>query len=568
MEGDNGTGSAVDRRSFMKLAGAGAVSASLAGCAGNSESGTDTEAGAEGGTATESDGGDQETEGGAGTTEVPEFKWLLVGSVTSLDPGAATDWPTTMAAVNYYNPLITIDPEEKKPVANIATEWTIEDDGTTWVFSLRDDVTFHNGDPLTAEDVAYSLNRIIGGNLALSYNWEGTVEAGGASARDESTVEIKTERPFGVLLSTLVRLFVVNSAVVEENAEDEWGTNYLDTAVAGSGPYTLPEPLSTGDPEELEYVAYEDYWEGWDENSFRRVRMQKVKEPSTIKSLMKNGEAHMTSPFLSRETYAEMDGYDGVSSVTEPRFATWHISMHTRKEPTDDLHVRKALAHAYDYQAAIENILGGEHAAGPVPVEMYAHNDDVEPYEQNLEKARAELEKSDYTVDEINEIGLEHAYVSGIDRQRKLSLVLQNSLSELGIEVKGNPLPWPQMVDRTTQQGTTPHMMNLWFGSPHPSPDAFLTLHYHPSALGTYNGLSWFTTDELTQLLDEARSTLDLEERTQLYREAQPIIADNYPGIYISNPPFRTALNDGVGGFQIYGTMGFEGQFHKLDWTG
>jgi len=575
MRSDNDT-HRTGRRTFLRLAGAGAAATLLAGCSGGeggSADGGETEqteasdGGGDGG-GTErtetSDGGDD-----GSSTEVPEFVWLLVGAVRTLDPGGANDWPTTVVAVNYYDNLITVDSEENRPVANLATDWSVEGDGNTWVFTLRDDVTFHNGDPLTAEDVAYSMNRIMDAKLARSSLWQGFVESGNATARDETTVEIETTRPYGPLLATMSQLFVVNSAVAAENEVDgDWGAAYLGKTVAGSGPYTLPEPLQTGDPEELEFVAYEDYWAGWEDDQFTRARMKKVKEPSTNKSLMRNGDAHMTSPFLSRETYEELDTYEDVTSLALPRPATWHISMHTRKAPTDDIHVRKAIASAFDYRAAIDNIFGGEHAAGPVPVHMFGHNEELEPYTQDLERAREEIERSAYTVEEINEIGLEHVYVSGIERQRKLSLLLKNSLAGIGLEVELSPLPWPQMVDRAANEESTPHTMNLWFGAEFPSPDAFLTLLYHPSNFGSFMTISWFTTDELTTVLGDARGTLDLNDRIEQYKTAQRIVWEHYPGIYIANPPLRIALNRNVGGFTNYGVTGFEGQVHNMFWEG
>jgi len=250
------------------------------------------------------------------------------------------------------------------------------------------------------------------------------------------------------------------------------------------------------------------------------------------------------------------------------QFAVFHIGLHTQKPPTDDPKVREAFAYAYDYQAAIDNIFqGGVNPPGVVPKSMPGHNDDLEPVTRDLDRAQAALEESNYTVEEINAAGVEHVHVAEIQRQRNVGLLFQNSLSELGIEVDVNPLTWAQMTERTSQMDTSPTAINILYASQYPSPDSFLYNAYHPSNSGSWQYVSWMDDDDLISNLENARSTADSAQATELYKEAQKQIYDSYPGIYIVNQPLRVGFNSNVDGYSHKGVSGYYGRFHDMSWS-
>ena len=104
----------------------------------------------------------------------------------------------------------------------VATEWSISEDGLTWTFKIRDDITFHSGNPLTAEDVAYTMNRMLTLGEGFGYLFTETVEE--AVAVDDTTVEFRCKEANGTLLSALVRLYIVDSELVQsEYADGDYG---------------------------------------------------------------------------------------------------------------------------------------------------------------------------------------------------------------------------------------------------------------------------------------------------------------------------------------------------------
>ncbi|MFB6187436.1 MAG: ABC transporter substrate-binding protein, partial [Halobacteriaceae archaeon] len=204
-------------------------------------------------------------------------------------------------------------------------------------------------------------------------------------------------------------------------------------------------------------------------------------------------------------------------------------------------------------------------ATGPVPVTMPGHNDQLSPYTQDVDKAQQALNAADYSVDEINEIGIEVAYVEGLPAERRTSLLLKENLSKLGItEVKINATQWANITSRANKKDTTPHLTNVFVTAKYPSPDTFTYMMHHPSAFGSYQTLSWYTTPELQNSLEKARKASSREQRYQLYKEAQKIIVNAYPSIYLLDPLYRVGLNKSVGGFSYYGVLSYERRYYYL----
>lgn len=546
-----------NRRQFLQLMGTGATAVALAGCAGgnNKQETTNTQE-----TEQETETEQQDSSDGGGTND---FHFIAGQVFGTLDPAEQVDYTQGLAAQNLYDEFVTVDPESLQPTAHIADEWNVENGGKTWVFTIRDDVTFTDGSDLTAEDVAYSMRRMLNMEAGYSSFWLDYLDPSSVTARDEQTVAFEFNQAYGPALATFVQFYIVNSQVVQENEQDgDYGNAYLQNNSAGSGAYEL-ENWEQGNS--IEASAYEDYWKGWEDNSFDTFRSTVITEQSTIINTMRQGNGDMTDQYMGTQAYEEMDSFDNVRVPEVPQLQLFHIPLNTQKAPTDDINVRKAIAYAFDYESAVQDIVGGGAvAAGPVPREMAGHNGDLSPMSQDLDKAKEFLDQSDYTVQEINDIGLEHVVVAGTELQRQIGLLNQAGLGELGIEVEINPQQWATITDRATSADSTAHMTNIFHTAKMPSPDSHTYLMYHPSSFGSYISQSWYTTDKITSVLEEARGTPDLEERLQKYQESQSLIVEGMPSVFIANPPYRIGINENVGGWQYQGVMSFDWDVHSM----
>ncbi|MFR5585612.1 MAG: ABC transporter substrate-binding protein [[Clostridium] scindens] len=145
--------------------------------------------------------------------------------------------------INVYDPLVM--PQKDGNIEPwIAKEWSVSEDGKTWTFKLRDDVTFHSGNPLTANDVAYTMQRLLDMGEGFGYLFSSTIEA--VNVIDDTTVEFVCTRPTGTLLASLVRLYILDSKLVAENYasgdfgdKGDYGKAFLLENDAGCGPYKV-----------------------------------------------------------------------------------------------------------------------------------------------------------------------------------------------------------------------------------------------------------------------------------------------------------------------------------------
>jgi peptide/nickel transport system substrate-binding protein len=459
---------------------------------------------------------------------------------------------------------VYVDKETSRPTDFVATKWDVKNDGKTWTFTIRNDIPFQSGNTLTAEDVAYSMRRILRIGLGYSSLWASVLDPEDITVHDKKTVEFATKKQYGPLVATLVQLFIVDSKLLKKHEKKgkfgkhgDYAQEYLERHVAGSGPYTLAE-WQTGS--RMVFEMFNDYWKGWNPDQFERARMEIVQEESTTELMMKRGKADMTSQFLSTETYQQMKSFDNVRVPEVSQLQLFHLPINTQKKPTDDLNVRKAIAHAFDYNTAVEDIIqGGKVAVGSVPRGMPGHNDKLEPYRQNFEKAKAALNKAKYSVDEINDIGLHVVFVANYPLERKIALLLKDNLKKLGItNVSVDAKQWATITKMASSVKSTPHLTAIFHTAKFPSPDSHTYLMYHPSSFGSYISMSWYSTEQLTQVLEKARSTMDLETRLDTYRKAQPLIVEGYPSVFIANPPYRIGLNKSLGGWEYRGILSFD----------
>ena len=204
---------------------------------------------------------------------------------------------------------------------------------------------------------------------------------------------------------------------------------------------------------------------------------------------------------------------------------------------------------------------GATQAAGPVPILVPGHNDDVMVYGKDLEKAKEYMAKSKYAGQELE---VEFMYLSDTPAQRQIAQLLQSNLAEIGIKVKLVGGPWTQVTETTAKMETTPHLVAISDTLKYPHVDSHTYGIYHPSAHGSYRSSSWYDDPATTEVLEKARKSVDLDEQTAFYKEAQALIVDNAPSIYVANPNHRIAFRDYVEGYKYVGILGYDLGFYNL----
>ncbi len=273
---------------------------------------------------------------------------------TFIDPAVGNDFSSSASLVNLYDTLIFPNAEGGVDPW-LAESWEVSEDGKTYTFKLREGVTFHDGSEVTASDVVYSFDRQTGIGEGFAYM---LADAESATAIDDYTVEFKLGEPSGLFLPSLLRLYVANEDLVKANTAAEgpygengdYGKDWLLTHDAGSGPYTVKEfPLE----EFLLMEKNEDWWGEFAANAPDEIRFIGTTEGVTIRTLMANQELEISDQWQTVQALEALDGIDGVDIAAIPTMSEFYYMINTKIAPTDDVHCRRAMAYAFDYDTAV-----------------------------------------------------------------------------------------------------------------------------------------------------------------------------------------------------------------------
>ena len=422
-----------------------------------------------------------------------EITYVVAQTTATLDPAIHRDYTTSAIVYNVYDPLV-IPVEGGEIVPNLATGWDVSPDGLVWTFHLREGVRFHDGQELTAEDVVFSIDRILTLNKGYAFLWAGVIEPGTTVAVDDYTVEFHLTRPFAPLPSTLIQLFIVNQQLVMENLSpgeydefQDYGQEFLSVNNAGSGPYVIGqyEPGNV-----VVFDWYKDYFGGWEEDQIARVNMRYVSEFATQKLMLQQGDANISDQYLAPEVYEELKGEPGLRVYEEPSAQLWWVALNTQRKPLDDLHFRKAVSYAFPYDIVNETILNGARQAhGPVPFTIDGHTEDVTVYEYDLDKAREELALSEYAGESFT---LTISGASEVQVWERVALAYREELGKLGIDLEIELVPFARVQELISTAETAPDMALIILTAQYPSPNVHTYGMYHPSAWGNYGGASFY----------------------------------------------------------------------------
>ncbi|MEM9707470.1 MAG: ABC transporter substrate-binding protein [Pseudomonadota bacterium] len=484
-------------------------------------------------------------------------------AVGEIDPAKATDYADTILAINLYDTLVYPNQGGSGVQPHLATEWAI--DGSAYIFTLRDDVTFNSGNPLTAADVVYSFERMMALGQGNSSLFDGVVDS--VEATGDNTVVFNLSSPFAPFLATLVRMPIVDMATVQANEVDgDWASSWMSQNSAGSGPYVIV----SHDPQTETVLAYEpDYFlepvDGYPET----VRMSYGLEPATVRALMGRGEHDISSQWMPPEVYAGL-AEDGATLVTEAGLTGEYFKLNTQRPPLDDVHCRRALAYAFDYATMAQltqindDTSTGVPMSGAIPMGMVGFDPDLPVFAQDMALAQAELEQCAY---DPAENPLDVVFIAETPARERGALMMQAIYSQLGFDVEITRTPWALLTEQVTAPPTAPHVVEIAIGAASPDTDSLLYAMYHSSQPPTWISSSYYANPELDALLDQGRVETDPSARQEIYAKANAILAEAVPDIFAYELQSPFAVREGVTYHNLadpsrtYPTAGFNMRF-------
>lgn len=460
---------------------------------------------------------------------------LAESPIGELDPGKGTDYADTVLMVNIYDTLILPQTDGPGVIPHLATEWAI--DGATYTFTLRDDVTFHSGNPLTAADVVFSFERMAALNQGLSSMYVPRVAS--VEAVDDHTVTFTLTEPYAPFLASLVRLPIIDRELVLANlAEGEfgdlgdYGQAFLTSNDAGSGAYRV---VSQNPQTETVMARYDGYFLPFVENAPDTVRYRYGVEASTMRALLSRGEHDLADLWLPPEVIAALAQEEGIQLLSESGATGEYIKFNTQRPPLDDVHCRRALTYAFDYANTLrllqinEEFAQGIPMKGPIPSGLMGYDPELPDIVQDMALAQEELAQCAY---DPADHPLDIAWIAEVPARERIALLMQASFSQLGFQVNVIKTPWALVTEQVTNPPTAPHAVEIAVSANSPDTDSLLYNMYHSSMPPTWMSAEQLKDDEVDALLDAARAETDPAAREQIYRDLNVLLRDLAPGIF------------------------------------
>lgn len=472
----------------------------LAGCSGGASSSTPASASAS-------------AASGTSSNDSTTLTLAINADILTTDPQALNNGTTTSVLYNVFSNLVKYD-DAGEIVMDLAESYELLEDQVTWEFKIREDAVFHDGTPVTAEDVAWSLTRVMTDESSSDYmNFSPLAEA---VAVDDYTVHVVSDDPYPIMLQLLCKggAAVLPKAYFEENGEEAWLANPI-----GSGPYQLTEYVKD---DHVTLVPFADYY-GEQNPDWEEVIFRVVPESSTRVGELIAGNVDAVNMVIPTE-WERVNGNEGTAVVNGPSTRVYQLALKTDKGPTADLRVRQAIDLAIDDQTIVDTILQG--AGTPmltrVPSGVNGCNEDlVGKYNYDPERAKELLAEAGYPDGFSMKI---EAPTGRYTMDAEISQAIVAMLSQVGITVD------LQLLESSAYSNVV---------SAHSAEDGFMTcfgLGFFDASYGMIgyfgvntSGESNWNNQEYIDMYYEAEFNMNEEERTQLFQEMQQMVADEVP---------------------------------------
>jgi oligopeptide transport system substrate-binding protein len=491
-------------------------------------------------------------------TKLADKQELVRGNgteVATIDPHKSQGVPESHVIRDLLEGLVNQD-ADGKTIPGVAKSWETSDN-KTFVFHLRDDAKWSNGDPVTADDFVFSFQRAVDPATASPYSWymEYTkmvnakdIVAGkkdkselGVRAIDAHTLEVKldTAVPYFVMMTGHTTMKPVHKATVEAHG-DQWtrAENFV-----GNGAFVVDQWVVN---ERLVLAKNEKYWDN-DKTVLEKVTYLPIEDQVSEMNRFLSGEIDFTST-LPTEHFKRLKKEYPESVSVEGSLCTYYYQFNAKKPPFDDARVRKAVSYAIDRSIVTDALLAqGQKPAYFLTPEITANfNPVMSDYgkmtqkERNAEAAKL-LKEAGYGPS--NPLKFELLYNTS-ENHKKIAVALGSMWKKtLGLEVVLNNQEWKTYL-QTKDEGNFSIARAGWCGD-YNEASSFLTLM---ASANTTGGQHWGNA-EYDALIDKALASTSEEERTKIYLEAEKLMAEEMPIAPIYQYVRSRLLSPQVGGF-------------------
>lgn len=478
-----------------------------------------------------------------------------------------TNRPAYGAAWNLYDRLMTFGTKTLADGSKsydytvlepeLAESWEIAEDGLSVTFNLRRDATFHDGTPVTANDVKWSFDRAVSVGGFPTFQ----MKAGALESPDQFTVVddytfrvdfLRQDKLTTIDMAVPIPV-IINSALVKQHVteDDPWGTEWLNANDAGGGAYQL----DTFKPGERLVLRRFDDWKSGPLPQIEQVILLDVPEAGTRRALLERGDVDINFDVAEKDTKELRDIGDFTVISTPIENAMHTIDLNSTSElngepnPFFDVKVRQAVAYAIPYEAIMTTAMYGQGVpmfGGPSFEPQTIDWPQPFPYVTDMEKAKQLLAESSYPD------GFETTLAFNLGTQEwaePMCVLIQEALADLGIQVTLEKVPGANFRAVLVEKNR-PMIINN-FGGWLNYPDYFFFYSYHGQN-ATFNGSS-YQNPELDELVDAALRTGPGDPAYEEYVKGFIQIAfEQMPRVPMVQPLLSVAMQPNISGYQFW----------------
>jgi peptide/nickel transport system substrate-binding protein len=471
--------------------------------------------------------------------------------------------PNILVTCALFSKLIKFNDPDLLPIGDLAEDWDVSEDGLEWTFNLKTNALWHDGEPVTADDVVFTANGVwvnpdiayfLRGNLGMIRE---------AEKVDDHSVVFHLHQPaysFPWMVGYL-------ASILPEHLLGEWEPDQFTdpreftSNPVGSGAFKFAEAVPGS---HVRLVRNDDYYDGaphLDEVLYRVISdvEQQLAQLLTGELDIVVVEPHQVEVIEEREDIK-------IQEIIPVNYT--YIAFSNRMEPFTDPLVRQALTYAIDREAIFENAqLGrGRIANHPIsPALEWAFHDGVEGFSYDPERAAELLDEAGWTMPDGGTIrdkdGEPLRVVLEIDRgnpvREQTAIFAQQYWQEVGVDAVIESSQFNDLLSRVRGgDNADVQAFVMWFITP-PHPD--ITAYY---GCGQSTNVFFYCNEQVDELLAEARRTEDLDSQVELYREIQELIAEDAPVVFLYHPAELHALNASVQGWPGIGHLSGDAMTH------
>ncbi|MBA2595298.1 MAG: twin-arginine translocation signal domain-containing protein [Chloroflexia bacterium] len=465
--------------------------------------------------------------------------FALEGDVRGLEPALSYDFTANPVVCNISEGLMVFTPEGT--LEPLIAESFDQPDELTYIYTLRDGVVFSDGTAVTADDVVASIARVRDAEVAGPLAWMYDVPEAVVEKTDEKTITVTLTTP-----SALFRYVPATTAghVIPAAAIEQYGLDLLRNPI-GTGPYKFVR-WDAGTQIELEKNT--NYWQEGKPH-FDRFIYQIVEEGTTRIAGLKNDELNLLTAVPPDQIEA-VSGFENVNMQEVVGYTITLVALRNDQPPFDDVNIRKAVNHAIDLQAIMENIVGvtGVQSRNtPVPPNMLGSaSEELEPVPYDLDMAKELMAASsmpDGFATTLNVIAPNDIWIPQ-------AIAIQEALQEINIEVEVVQMPYADMI--TLQQaGDYEGMLHFFWGSDFPDAAGNLVPLFLSTNVPPQNNHSYYNNPEVDELLIASEAELDVEARLDLLRQAQQLISADQPAIFLEHSKWFLPMSTTLAGYML-----------------